>query len=70
MTPHDKIAAVVAGASGGFTVFGVAIADINLFLQAVAFMAAIFSGFGAGLYYTVKAYLAILEYLRKRRGHR
>lgn len=67
MTPPDKAAALVATASGGLTWFGYTVAQWNEVLQAVAFVAAAFSGFGAGLYYAVKTILAIREYLRARR---
>ena len=52
---NERIANVAAGSASGLTVFGMTIGQINEFLQAGAFVAAIISGLCAGYYYLRKA---------------
>ncbi len=67
---HITESIVIGGGTGlstGATLFGLAMRDVNEYLQALSYLVAIISGTFAGLYTLVKLY----EYLRqKRRGRR
>jgi hypothetical protein len=51
---HSHVGQVLLGTAGGGLVFGIAIEEVNKYLQAGAFVVSMFAGICAGVYYLVK----------------
>lgn len=51
---QSHVGQALLGTAGGSFVFGVAIEEINKYLQAGAFVVSMFAGICAGVYYIVK----------------